>query len=188
MSFQSLFPETVSITAFNLLPGPLLTCRSGAMAGSLGLNKRFEETVRNVVGDDQFAVLKKGVGWSKALNEFDKNIKTAFTGDLSEVHFVTFPKADLIDDPEERLASNCWEMTGDILEEIFSPIIQEVVRLVDAQVMGAQAKRPGHQVKGIFLVGGFGSSQYLKKCLDDIYEAAGIQVIQPHDAWGAIVK
>lgn len=158
------------------------------MAGSLGLNKRFEETVRNVVGDDQFAVLKKGVGWAKAMNEFDKVIKTAFTGDTNEVHYVTFPKADLHDDPAERLISNCWEMTGDILEDIFAPIIKEVVRLVGAQILGAQAKRPGQQVKGIFLVGGFGSSRYLKKCLDDNYEAQGIQVIQPHNAWGAIVK
>lgn len=158
------------------------------MAGSLGLNKRFEETVRMIVGDDQFADLKKSIGWSKALNEFDKNIKTAFTGDVTDVHFVTFPKADLEDDPAERLISNCWEMTGNILEDIFAPIVKEVVRLVNVQIQAAQTKRPGQQVKGIFLVGGFGSSRYLKKCLDDQFELMGIQVIQPHDAWSAIVK
>lgn len=69
------------------------------MAGSLGLNKRFEETVRTVVGDEQFVNLKRGVGWAKALNEFDKNIKTAFTGDITDVHYVTFPKAELEDGP-----------------------------------------------------------------------------------------
>lgn len=158
------------------------------MAGSLGLNKRFEETVRNVVGDDQFADLKKGVGWAKALNEFDKNIKTAFTGDITDVHYVTFPKAELEDDPSERLVSNCWEMTGDILQDIFDPIIKEVVRLVGDQINAARFKRPLQEIKGIFLVGGFGSSRYLKKCLEENYEGLGIQVIQPHDAWGAIVK
>ncbi|CAN8104679.1 unnamed protein product [Discula destructiva] len=165
-----------------LVPG------AGAMAGSLGLNKRFEETVRTVVGDDQFADLNKGVGWAKAMNEFDKNIKTAFSGDVAEVHYVTFPKADLEDDPAEGLESNCWEMTGDILQDIFEPIINEVRRLVRDQILGTQAKRPGKKIKGIFLVGGFGSSQYLKKRLDETYGATGIQVIQPHDAWGAIVK
>lgn len=157
------------------------------MAGSLALNKRFEETVRMVVGDDQFADLKKGVGWAKAANEFDKNIKTAFTGDISEVHYVTFPKADLEDDPIERLFSNCWEMSGDVLQDIFDPIIKEIVRLVSDQLQRAHFKC-GKQVKGIFLVGGFGSSRYLKKCLDENYEEMGIQVIQPHDAWGAIVQ
>ncbi|KAJ4422617.1 hypothetical protein N0V82_002736 [Gnomoniopsis sp. IMI 355080] len=165
-----------------LVPG------SGAMAGSLGLNKRFEEIVRNLVGDDQFANLKKGVGWAKALNEFDKNIKTAFTGDVTDVHYVTFPKAELEDDPAERLVSNCWEMTGDVLQDIFDPIINEVVRLVGDQIHAAQLKRPIQHIKGIFLVGGFGSSRYLKKCLEENYGGLGVQVIQPHDAWGAIVK
>ena len=85
---------------------------TGGMAGSLGLNKRFEEVVRLVVGDEQFFNLRKGVGWAKASNEFDKNIKTAFTGDITDVHYVYFPRADLEDDPAERLSDNCWEMTG----------------------------------------------------------------------------
>lgn len=158
------------------------------MSGSLGLNKRFEETVRGVVGDEQFVSLKKGVGWAKALNEFDKNIKTAFAGDATDVHYVTFPKAELEDDPDEKLISNCWEMSGVVLREIFEPIISEVVRLVGDQIRAANLKRPLQQVKGIFLVGGFGSSRYLKNCLEENYKDLGIQVIQPHDAWSAIVK
>lgn len=158
------------------------------MAGSLGLNKRFEEAVREVVGDEQFLNLKKGVGWAKALNEFDKNIKTAFTGDTTEAHYVTFPKAELEDDPGEGLISNCWEMTGNALQQIFEPIISHILRLVGDQFRAAQVKRPLQKIKGIFLVGGFGSSQYLKKCLEEKHQSLGIQVIQPHDAWGAIVK
>lgn len=65
----------------------------GSMSGSLGLNKRFEETVRSIVGDEQFVNLKKGVGRAKVLNEFDKNIKTAFAGDAQDVYYVTFPNA-----------------------------------------------------------------------------------------------
>lgn len=165
-----------------LVPG------NGGMAGSLGLNKRFEEAVRLVVGDEQFYNLRKGVGWAKASNEFDKNIKVAFSGDITDVHYVNFPKADLEDDPAERLFDNCWEMTGDVLQDIFDPIIRDIVRLVDAQVKDAMLKRPGDGLKGIFLVGGFGSSRYLKQQLQKEYESMSIQVIQPHDAWGAIVK
>ncbi|KUI64110.1 hypothetical protein VM1G_10883 [Cytospora mali] len=155
---------------------PALPSTGGAsgMAGSLGLNKRFEEAVRLVVGDEQFLNLRNGVGWAKASKEFDKYIKTAFTGDITEVHYVNFPKADLEDDPIERLCDNCWEMTGDILQDIFEPIIADILRLVDAQ--------------GMFLVGGFGSSRYLKQRIEKEYETMPIQVIQPHDAGGAIVK
>lgn len=158
------------------------------MSGSLGLNKRFEEAVRSIIDDEQFVNLKKGVGWAKALDEFDKNIKTAFTGDAQDVYYVTFPKAQLEDDPALGLVSNCWEMTGHDLLEIFKPIVEEVVRLVGDQVRAANSKRPGQQIKGVFLVGGFGSSRYLKKCLEEKYKDLGIQVIQPHDAWSAVVK
>ncbi|KAG8162026.1 hypothetical protein KVR01_007791 [Diaporthe batatas] len=89
-----------------LVPG------KGGMAGSLGLNKRFEEAVREVVGEDQFFYLKKTVGWSKALNDFDKNIKTAFNGNARDIQYVTFPKAELQDNFTEGLTGNCWEMTG----------------------------------------------------------------------------
>jgi hypothetical protein len=82
------------------------------MVGSLGLNKRFEEAVRDLVGEDQFYHLKKSVGWAKALNDFDKNIKTAFNGDLEDLHYVSFPKANLKDDVVEGLSGNCWEMSG----------------------------------------------------------------------------
>jgi hypothetical protein len=60
--------------------------------------------------------------------------------------------------------------------------------LVADQVTQATAKRGALRVKGIFLVGGFGSSRYLKLRLEEIYKKDGIQIIQPHDAWGAIVK
>lgn len=39
-----------------LVPG------EGGMAGSLGLNKLFEETVRRLVGEDQFESLKSSIG------------------------------------------------------------------------------------------------------------------------------
>lgn len=158
------------------------------MSGSLGLNKRFEETIRSILDDEQFVNLKKGVGWAKALNEFDKNVKTAFAGDAEDVYYVTFPKAQLQDDPAMGLVSNCWEMTGGDLREIFKPIIEEIVRLVDDQIRAAHAKRPRQQIKGVFLVGGFGSSRYLKNCVEENYKDLRIQVIQPHDAWSAIVK
>ena len=44
----------------------------------------------------------------------------------------------------------------------------------------------GFHSQGIFLVGGFGSSQYLKSKVEKQYQ--GIQVLQPTDAWAAIVK
>ncbi|KAG6355052.1 hypothetical protein INS49_004133 [Diaporthe citri] len=165
-----------------LVPG------EGIMAGSLGLNKRFEESVQELVGEDQFYLLKKTVGWSKVVNDFDKNIKTAFNGDPGDIQYVSFPKANLQDDFDEGLSGNIWEMTGDVLQGIFNPIIIDILRLVDKQVTDARLKRGGQNVKAIFLVGGFGSSRYLKERLERVYKPQGIQVLQPPDAWQAIVN
>lgn len=160
----------------------------GGMVGSLGLNELFEEAVQRLVGEDQFESLKGTIGWAKALNEFDKTIKIGFNGDVTDIHFVNFPMARLKDDPAENLYGSCWEMTGDVLQDIFDPIIRDVLQLVAGQVADATSKRGNRRLKGIFLVGGFGSSRYLKQRLEEVYEPDGIQIIQPHDSWGAIVK
>ena len=84
------------------------------MAGSLGLNKRFAQAVKNVVGEDQYFHLRKEKGFEEAMNQFDKNIKTAFRGDPDEDYYANFPMARLDDDPSQRLIANCWNMKGSV--------------------------------------------------------------------------
>ncbi|CZT11384.1 related to hsp70 protein [Rhynchosporium agropyri] len=165
-----------------LVPG------KGGMAGSLGLNKRFEQAVKDLVGEDQYFSLRKTKGFEQAVQQFDRSVKTAFRGDLDEDYYINFPMANLDDDPVNNLVSNCWNMKG----SIFDPLIADIERLVDEQVNLVLVKRlnEGHpkanEVKAIFLVGGFGSSEYLKACLETNH--SHIQVIQPYGAWAAIVK
>ncbi|PVH80873.1 putative heat shock 70 kDa protein 12A [Cadophora sp. DSE1049] len=169
-----------------LVPG------KGGMAGSLGLNKRFEEAVKDVVGEDQYIGLRKTKGFELALLDFDQRVKIAFRGDTGEDYYINFPFADLVPDPEKNLFSNCWIMKGNDLKAIFDPLIVDIERLVDEQVNLVKVKRlsDGHlkanEIKAIFLVGGFGSNQYLKACLEKNH--SHIQIIQPHGAWEAIVK
>ncbi|EKD16179.1 hypothetical protein MBM_05473 [Drepanopeziza brunnea f. sp. 'multigermtubi' MB_m1] len=169
-----------------LVPG------KGGMAGSLGLNKRFEEAVRNLVGEDQFYSLRKTKGYAQAVQQFDRSVKTAFRGDLDEDYYINFPMASLADDPANNLISNCWNMTGSDVKDIFDPLISDIQRLVEEQVNLVRVKRlseshpEAQKIKAIFLVGGFGSSEYLKSCLER--DHPGIQIIQPHGAWAAIVK
>lgn len=89
-----------------LVPG------KAGMAGSLGLNKRFEEAVKNLIGEEEVFRIKKSKAWFRANTQFDREIKSAFRGKESEEYFVNFPMADLEDDPSNGLESNCWRMTG----------------------------------------------------------------------------
>jgi len=82
------------------------------MAGSLGLNQRFAEEVKSLVGEDQYYHLRKTKGFRFAERTFDREIKRSFRGNLSEEHFVTFPMATLKEDKAAGLVSSTWRMTG----------------------------------------------------------------------------
>ncbi|KUJ08980.1 uncharacterized protein LY89DRAFT_701518 [Mollisia scopiformis] len=122
-----------------LVPG------TGGMAGSLGLNRRFEQTVKDLVGEVEYLRLRKTVGFEQAVDQFDKT-------------------------------------------RIFDPLIEDIQRLVKDQVRLVRMKQVSNvgtkPIKAIFLVGGFGSSAYLKASLEA--DHPDIQVIQPHGAWAAI--
>ena len=70
--------------------------------------------------------------------------------------------------------------------------MHEILKLIDDQVRKIRPKGHGNSlraqrdIKAIFLVGGFGENQYLKKRIEKSFP--DIQVIQPNKAWEAIVK
>ncbi|KAG6309486.1 hypothetical protein E4U22_003902 [Claviceps purpurea] len=156
------------------------------MAGSLGLNERFASAVEELVGDHQWLKLKSSKAWSFAERQFDQEIKKAFNGELEEEYYVNFPMAELWDDKDSNLVSNTWKLTGHELSRIFEPLVADVVKMIEYQVQEVRLKRPGRGISGICLVGGFGSSNYLMQRVKQHFPQ--IQVLQPEDAWAAIVK
>ena len=73
-----------------LVPG------KGSMSDSLGLNKRFKQAVKDLLGEDQYAKLRKTRGFEEAVTQFDRSIKTASRGQSDEEYF---PMAQLENDP-----------------------------------------------------------------------------------------
>lgn len=169
-----------------LVPG------TGGVAGSLILNKRFEEAVKNIVGDEEFLDLKKTEGFADAVKQFDREVKPAFCGDKDQAWNVNFTMGNLEDDPTNNIQANCLRLKYELVHQIFEPLVTAIIQLVAEQVANVRIKRmganhpKGKEIKAIFLVGGFGSSQYLKMRLEKANP--DIQVIQPADAWGAIVR
>ncbi|KAG5977071.1 hypothetical protein E4U56_000475 [Claviceps arundinis] len=163
-----------------LVPG------TGGMAGSLGLNQRFATAVEELVGDGQWLKLKTSKAWSFAERQFDEEVKKKFNGELKEVYYVNFPLGDLKDNESHGLTSNTWVVSGKVLRRIFEPLIADILKMIELQVQEVRLKRPRNGVSGIFLVGGFGSSSYLMQRVKDHFPK--IQVLQPSDAWAAIVK
>jgi hypothetical protein len=86
------------------------TIKIGAVAGSLILNKRFEEAVKNIVGEEEFLELKKTEGFAEAVKTFDREVKPAFCGDKDQTWNVSFPMATLQDDPANNIMANCLRL------------------------------------------------------------------------------
>lgn len=90
----------------------ILKLGTGSMAGSLGLNQRFGEAVKSLVGEDKFFELRKTEGYRAALESFDQDVKRRFKGGLQEEYLISFPMASLEDDEEGGLQANCWRIKG----------------------------------------------------------------------------
>ncbi|KAK9436430.1 Heat shock protein Hsp70 [Metarhizium brunneum] len=168
------------LEAKELVPG------TGGMSGSIGLNQRFAAAVQALVGQEQWQTLQGTTGWASAQRQFDKEIKKAFRGSANEEFLVPFPLSRLRDDPIRGLVSSTWRMTGKDVQLIFEPLIQDIINLIAEQVTQSVVKRNGKAVTGIMLVGGFGGSLYLRDRVEADFPT--IQVLQPEDAWAAIVK
>lgn len=78
------------------------------------INKRFEEAIKYAVGEEQYLSLRKHKSYRIAMQYFDESVKPKFNPheqDEDEVYYVNFPMAGLQDDPENNIASNCFNVT-----------------------------------------------------------------------------
>lgn len=94
----------------------------------------------------------------------------------------TFPVHGLEDNKDLRIMRNNWTVTAPDVFRIFDGIILQVLKLVTDQRVATQV-----DIKAILLVGGFGQSMYLRERLE-AHVGKGIPVLQPDNAWTAVVE
>ena len=98
---------------------------------------------------------------------FETEVKTSFDGNrgfLVPVHGV---------EPQRGVNKGRLEVTASDLRGIFEPVIREVLKLIDDQI-----QQTAKQVKLILLVGGFGGSPYLRKCIRNKFPTIEIKMAQ----------
>lgn len=81
----------------------------GGMTGSIGLNGRFEEAVKAILGDVQYAEICQSKGCKTAVEHFDQEKKTLFSHDTTANLGIWFAQCDLID-PDNNVQENYWHM------------------------------------------------------------------------------
>ncbi|CAD6442291.1 4da1ac85-6fa7-4ad0-9ca3-7b273f1d7897 [Sclerotinia trifoliorum] len=166
-----------------LVPG------TGCMAGSLNLNNRWEEMVKDIVGEDDFYRIKGDKCYLGPLDYFEQVAKRQFRG-VERKWVFHFFKANLRDNRPKGLFSDTLVLNCKDMKAIFDPIIADIKDKVNEQVQAVMAKRLSDphegKPKAILLVGGFGSSEYLRSELAQQFPT--IQVMQPNESWSAIVQ
>jgi hypothetical protein len=178
---------------------------TGKCCGAAFLNMRFEQHVRSKLGETVFMEVceKKPKAWLAALRYFEEYVKVNYNPDEETEFSISFPGVP--DNPRAGIEQGFLIMTTKEVGEIFHPIIKEAVGLVDQQM--SKLKTKNKKVAGILLVGGFGQNEALYKALRDKFEDGsappppytpvdyhtgssepGLQVMQPPNAWSAVVR
>ncbi|CAG8725611.1 36835_t:CDS:2, partial [Racocetra persica] len=179
---------TVDLTTRKLLAGGQLgevTERAGDFCGSTFIDRNFLELMDSIAGKSAMKKLNdNNYGELQYLvKEFCEQIKLQFTGDDPDFHYEidlesTCPalKKYVTGNELKELEKNMWEIdiTFDSIKAMFDPIIDRIIRMIQAQLENAlnssfgvaRIRKPRHSIlankcSAIFLVGGFGQSKYL---------------------------
>ncbi|KAG0004734.1 hypothetical protein BGZ80_003354 [Entomortierella chlamydospora] len=138
-----------------------VTRGSGASCGSGFLDENFSMLLRQKL--QRYDLQPKA--WAQIMEEFMFMHKPQFDGD--EDSFVTMPAtvANVVD-VDMRLEDGLLTITAQEMREfVFDPVVNQVLGLIDGQLFQSQ------QCSAIFLVGGFGSSPYLHKRVQQEFES-----------------
>ncbi|KAG0303454.1 hypothetical protein BGZ98_006645 [Dissophora globulifera] len=138
-----------------------VTRGSGASCGSGFLDENFSMLVRQKL--QRFDLQPKA--WAQIMEEFVFMHKPQFDGD--EDSFISMPAtvANVVD-LDMRLEDGLLAISAQEMRElVFDPVVNQVLGLIDGQLFQSQ------QCSAIFLVGGFGSSPYLHKRVQQEFES-----------------
>ncbi|KAF8243757.1 actin-like ATPase domain-containing protein [Wilcoxina mikolae CBS 423.85] len=156
---------------------------TGALCGSVFLDERFEQYIRGVLGDGVIDAMKP-VSKNGMMRSWEEAVKFQFGNTAEgEEFFVSVP--GIPDNDETEVESGHHMMQWSDVKKIFDPVVDRIIELVKGQM--DDVKERGDKVAAVLLVGGFGSSEYLRKRLQG-FCGANIQVLQPTNARTSIVR
>ncbi|KAJ5522024.1 hypothetical protein N7527_006139 [Penicillium freii] len=118
-------------------------------------------------------------------SEWETKIKTRYHPDNKRPNIVAIPDEafggpDRNDtEREPHIINGSIHFSSSDIRKTFTEVFAEIDKLLDGQIKSARDK--GLSVKGIVLVGGFGTSPYLYQHLEGRYKPQNLKVIQSDD-------
>ncbi|KAL4960015.1 Hsp70 family protein [Aspergillus stella-maris] len=156
---------------------------TGAVCGSLLLDGRFEELLRDRMGGGAYWKLSPKAK-ATAITYWQDRVKPNFTGsyddDFADVEYF-IPVAGATDDPKVPIKDGFFLMSSKDMKDIFDPVVGKIEDLLEEQTTAITKQEL--PIKAIVLVGGFGASPYLFHRLQEKFSK--LAIIQPPDG-GAV--
>ncbi|KAL8977276.1 MAG: hypothetical protein Q9205_006885 [Flavoplaca limonia] len=153
----------------------------GGLCGSTFLNRRFTAFLRQKLGSHP--EFRENM-LEEAIKKFENEIKPQFNGSNDEEYDVLIPAFPDSDELNVRRMVLC--LSGTELHEIFEPVIQEILTLVNQQI--TLTEKAKSNVKAVLLVGGFGESHYLHRRIRESVADRQIEVLKSPAGWTAVVR
>ncbi|KAI9301595.1 hypothetical protein BJ944DRAFT_1812 [Cunninghamella echinulata] len=139
-----------------------VTKGSGDTCGSTFLDRNMEKLIRQRF--EHFGEVKPK-SLDQMMTVFIERVKPQFDDD-DEDHFIPIPFSlgyPHQDNEEAGIVDGMLMFSAqELKEKVFNPVVEKVIRLIDEQLNGSTLK----PVDAIFMVGGFGKSTYLHKCVE----------------------
>ena len=122
------------------------------------------------------------LGKHRLLSEFEQYAKRDLKGAPDPEEEWQLPVPGARDNRAANIENGQITITVQDMQQVFDPVVDEVIKLVQSQIQGIQGVQKG--VKAVLLVGGFGESRYLKRRLREAI--APIELLCPGNGWGAV--
>ncbi|TGZ77595.1 hypothetical protein EX30DRAFT_311070 [Ascodesmis nigricans] len=172
---------TYKIRTLNPLTIDECVAGTGDLCGSVFLDQGFEKYIRGKLGD---AVIDKMSARSRMhmMNSWITDVKNRFGGTTQTEFEVSVP--GVADDEKMGVESGFHVMKASDVQAIFDPIIDRCIALTRTQITSVRSQN--QRVTAVLLVGGFGSSAYLRTRL--LASNLSVEVLQPTNAHTAIAR
>ncbi|KAL8914395.1 MAG: hypothetical protein Q9172_007093 [Xanthocarpia lactea] len=156
----------------------------GKKCGSTFLNRAFELLLKGKL--ERYAIWDEDM-LEDAMKRFELETKREFDGSTTVDYLIPVPGApDILNNEDCYIRNTRFSLKGANLYNIFEPIVQDVLGLVQHQIKATKTLELS--VKAILLVGGFGENSYLHQRLCASVSGENIEVYKPAHGWTAVVR
>ncbi|OAT11310.1 hypothetical protein BDBG_06827 [Blastomyces gilchristii SLH14081] len=146
----------------------------GSQCGSTFLNRKFEEVLMRKLNGKPISKNAKAMAMSHFEKETKRNFGTEDEDEDEEDIEFQIPIPGVEDDPSVGICAGFLEMTYTEMKDVFRPVIEEVLALLNDQIKAASKQGP---ISAVILVGGFGESTYLYRQIKQA--VSPIPILQP---------